>query len=140
MGAIILQHQVYITKTMKTYFQISALILLGSVSALAQNSPHNYKRPVFQQNTHETSNITVEQNSSDKYKIQPLNASVHNYKRQGSIDLGSEVKFAFSVPKLQPSSLNPLVSPGHYKLHNIANPAVSVAMKPTKILENNETK
>jgi hypothetical protein len=118
---------------MKSFIQISALVLLGTVTSLAQNSPHNYKRPVNQQNTSEIAGVKIEQTTSEKYKVQPLNASVHNYKRQGSVDMSTEAKFAFAAPKIQPPVLNPLSSPNHYKLH--FQPTSSnnkVAVKNTK--------
>ncbi|MFN3489429.1 MAG: hypothetical protein ACK4YV_09855 [Emticicia sp.] len=97
-----------------------ALIALSSVSVYAQkssiDSPHNYKRPVFQQRKAlaESNNVTV--------FSQPLNqiknniSSVHNYKRQGRIDFRTEAALAVQMPATA-ITFNPLLSSNNYKSH-----------------------
>ncbi len=105
---------------MKTFVKyVFAFVALGSVSAYAQkssiDSPHNYKRPVFQQRKAlaESKNVTVF--SQPSHKIKNDISSVHNYKRQGSVDFASEATLVVQMPATEPITLNPLLSANHYK-------------------------
>lgn len=105
---------------MKTFLMcIFAFIALGVGSVYAQkssiDSPHNYKRPVFQQRKalSESKNVTVSRQPT--YQIKNDISSVHNYKRQGSVDFVSESALVVQMPATKPTTLNPLLSPNHYK-------------------------
>ncbi len=90
---------------MKNFIKyIIILIVLGFRTAHAQksslDSPHNYKRPVFQQRKAMQENkggVTFGQNSSD-YSFKNNISSVHNYKRQGVNDFASESAFVINMP------------------------------------------
>lgn len=105
---------------MKTLIK-SAIILIafGSSTTYAQkssiDSPHNYKRPVFQQRKalSESNHVTVFSQSTNQIKNNI--SSVHNYKRQGMVDFTSEATFVIPMPATEPTSLNPLLSSNHYK-------------------------
>lgn len=107
-----------------------AVILLSSSCALAQrasiDSPHNYKRPVSQTAPQSQTSITV---PTDERSV-PLNlqnnvTSVHNYKRQGSVNFHREATVVMSMPVIGIESQNPFLFPNHYKSH----------VKPTLIEE-----
>lgn len=105
---------------MKTFVKyVFAFVALGSGSVFAQkssiDSPHNYKRPVFQQRKalSESKNVTVFSQSTNQIKNDI--SSVHNYKRQGIVDFTSEATFVIPMPATEPTSLNPLLSSNHYK-------------------------
>jgi hypothetical protein len=97
-----------------------AFIALGSTTVYAQKSsiesPHNYKRPVFQQRKAlaESKNVTVFSQSS--HQIKNDISSVHNYKRQGVVDFTSEAALALVIP-ITPINFNPLLSSNYYKSH-----------------------
>lgn len=106
---------------MKNFIKYAfALIALSSVSVYAQkssiDSPHNYKRPVFQQRKAlaESNNVTIY--SQPSYQIKNNIASVHNYKRQGRVDFTSEAALAVQVPT-NPITFNPLLASNNYKAH-----------------------
>jgi hypothetical protein len=100
---------------------ILAFMAIGLSAAFAQkssiDSPHNYKRPVFQQQKamNQTKNMLSLSQSSNK--IQNNIRSVHNYKRQKSVDFSSEVSLVVALPTSRTVVLNPLVSSGNYKSH-----------------------
>lgn len=105
---------------MKTFVKyVFAFVALGSVSAYAQkssiDSPHNYKRPVFQQRKalSESKNVTVFKQPTNQIKNDI--SSVHNYKRQGVVNFASEASLVIEMPATEPASLNPLLSSNHYK-------------------------
>ncbi len=107
---------------MKTFVKyVFAFVILGSGSVFAQkssiDSPHNYKRPVFQQRKalSESRNVTVL--SQPSYQIKNDISSVHNYKRQGRVDFASEAALVVQMPATEPMTLNPLLSANHYKSH-----------------------
>jgi hypothetical protein len=117
-----------------------AVVLLSTSAALAQrasiDSPHNYKRPVSQQRTTQSQPaLTVPSNE----RIVPLQlqnnvASVHNYKRQRSVNFHREATVVMSVPVIGIEPQNPLLLPNHYKSQ--AKPAVMedrVAYKKEKL-------
>jgi hypothetical protein len=96
-----------------------AVMALGSGSVYAQkssiDSPHNYKRPVFQQRKALTESNALQISSQSSYKIQNNLSSVHNYKRQGTSNFATESALVISKPIVEPTLLNPLISPNHYK-------------------------
>ena len=105
---------------MKTFVKyVFAFVALGCGSVYAQkssiDSPHNYKRPVFQQRKalSESKNVTVMSQSS--HQIKNDISSVHNYKRQGIVDFTSEAALVVEMPATEPTTLNPLLSANHYK-------------------------
>lgn len=97
-----------------------AFLAFSSGSVYAQkssiDSPHNYKRPVFQQRKAwaESNNVTVF--SQPWHQIQNNISSVHNYKRQGGVDFISEAALAVQMPT-NPITFNPLLASNHYKAH-----------------------
>lgn len=104
---------------MKNFIKYAfAFIALSSGSVYAQkssiDSPHNYKRPVFQQRKAlaESNNVTIYSQPSHQIK----NSSVHNYKRQGRVDFSSEAALAVQIPT-NPITFNPLLSSNNYKGH-----------------------
>gem|GEM_PF-4770761 len=100
---------------MQSLLVVSALSSATAVLAqnVGLNSPHNYKRPVFQQNQNAQSGVSVQRG-----QFQNNIGSVHNYKRQKTgVNMASESSLVLNVPLLPPPTLNPLLSPGHYKVH-----------------------
>lgn len=102
---------------MKALIQsVLAVSLLSATAVFAQNvglnSPNNYKRPVFQQNQNPQGGVVVQRG-----QFQNNLNSVHNYKRQGSTNTALESSLVLNVPVLPPPTLNPLLLPGHYKVH-----------------------
>ncbi len=100
-----------------------AFIVLGLSTAYAQkssiDSPHNYKRPVFQQRKamqESKGGATFGQNSSD-YSFKNNISSVHNYKRQGVNNFASESAFAINMPPKNEITFNALLSSNNYKAH-----------------------
>ncbi len=97
-----------------------AFAFLVFSSAYAQkssiDSPHNYKRPVFQQRKAlaETNNVMIF--SQPSHQIQNNSSSVHNYKRQGRVDFTLEAALAVQMPT-NPITFNPLLASNHYKAH-----------------------
>lgn len=97
-----------------------AFIAISSISVHAQkssiDSPHNYKRPVFQQGKAltESNNITIYSQPSNQIKSNI--SSVHNYKRQGIADFTSEASLAVQLSINSPT-FNPLLSSNNYKAH-----------------------
>jgi hypothetical protein len=89
---------------------------LGSVYAQKStiDSPHNYKRPVFQQRKSliESNSVTVFSQSS--HQIKNDISSVHNYKRQGRADFIAEAAIIVQMPA-KTIGLNPLLSLDNYK-------------------------
>lgn len=105
---------------MKNFMKYAFVFLaVGSTAAYAQkssiDSPHNYKRPVFQQRKAlaESKNVTVF--SQPSHQIKNDISSVHNYKRQGVVDFTSEAALVVQMPTTEPTTLNPLLSANHYK-------------------------
>lgn len=115
-----------------------AFVLLGTSTVLAQkasiNSPHNYKRPVSQRATQSQTALTVPSNERVvPLKLQNNVASVHNYKRQGSVNFHQEATVVMSVPVIGIEPQNPFLFPNHYKSH--VKPALmeeQVALKKEK--------
>ena len=105
-------------KTLVKY--VFAFVALGSVSAYAQkssiDSPHNYKRPVFQQRKALAESKNVMVFSQPSHQIKNDISSVHNYKRQGIVDFASEAALAVQMPT-NPITFNPLLSSNNYKAH-----------------------
>jgi len=106
---------------MKNFIKYAfAFIALSSGSVYAQkssiDSPHNYKRPVFQQRKAlaESNSVTVFSQSS--HQIKNNISSVHNYKRQGRVDFTSEAALAVQMPT-NSINFNPLLSSSNYKAH-----------------------
>lgn len=106
---------------MKNFIKYAfAFIAFSSGSVYAQkssiDSPHNYKRPVFQQRKAlaESNNVTIY--SQPSHQIQNNISSVHNYKRQGRVDFTSEAALAVQMPT-NPITFNPLLSSNNYKAH-----------------------
>lgn len=106
---------------MKNFIKYAfALIAFSSNSVYAQkssiDSPHNYKRPVFQQHKAlvESNNVTIY--SQPSHQIQNNISSVHNYKRQGRVDFTSEAALAVQIPT-NSITFNPLLSSNNYKAH-----------------------
>ena len=94
---------------------IAAVALLGTTSVIAQlNSPHNYNRPVSQKSTTKSANIVVEDRVAP-LKLNNNVASVHNYKRQGSVNFQQESIVALSAPVIGNSPQNPTALPNYYK-------------------------
>ena len=105
---------------------IIALIALGSNSVFAQkssiDSPHNYKRPVFQQRkAMNESNGIVGFSQISSYKFKNNIGSVHNYKRQGLNNFASESAFVLAIPSKNEVVFDPLLSPNNYKAHFITD-------------------
>ena len=100
-------------KFMQSFWMVSALsVTVVLAQNVTLNSPNNYKRPVFQQKQNTQSGVVVQRLQSESNL-----GSVHNYKRQGSINVLSESSsLALNAPVLSPPTLNPLLQPGHYKL------------------------
>jgi hypothetical protein len=135
---------------MKTLIKyVLALLTVSSFSVQAQqsslDSPHNYKRPVFQQNKAlKESNKAVMVSQSD-YKIQNNINSVHNYKRQGvTTNFASETPFMINMPTAKSFHLNPLLASNHYKFHfrhtNLGKSIVQKEQQMTTQTTMNETK
>lgn len=106
---------------MKNFIKYAfAFIAISSSSVYAQkssiDSPHNYKRPVFQQRKALTESNSVTIYSQPSHQIQNNISSVHNYKRQGRVDFTSEAALAIQMPT-NPITFNPLVSSNNYKAH-----------------------
>ncbi len=106
---------------MKNFIKYAfALMAFSSVSVYAQkssiDSPHNYKRPVFQQRKAlaESNNVTVF--SEPSHQIKNDISSVHNYKRQGRVDFTSEAALVVQIPA-SGINFNPLLSSNNYKAH-----------------------
>jgi hypothetical protein len=103
---------------MKTFLAIMAM---GAGSVYAQkssiDSPHNYKRPVFQQHKALTKSNAIQISSQSDYKIQNNLSSVHNYKRQGTANFAFESALVISRPSSSPMQLNPILSSSNYKSH-----------------------
>lgn len=106
---------------MKNFIKYAfVFIAFGSGSVYAQkssiDSPHNYKRPVFQQRKAlaESNNVTIFSQSS--HQIKNDISSVHNYKRQGLADFTSEAALAVQMPT-NPITFNLLLSSNNYKAH-----------------------
>ncbi|AFK01934.1 hypothetical protein Emtol_0782 [Emticicia oligotrophica DSM 17448] len=100
---------------------VLVLVGMASGSVYAQkssiDSPHNYKRPVFQQRKAlaESNSVSVMSQSSNKIKNDI--SSVHNYKRQGRANFASEASLVVSMPPSQSVGMNPLMASGNYKSH-----------------------
>ncbi|AYQ31316.1 hypothetical protein [Runella sp. SP2] len=96
---------------------IASVVTLSATTAFAQlNSSHNYKRPVSQQKVATDAQIVVNE------RIAPLKlnnnvASVHNYKRQGSVGFEQEAIVALSAPVIGNTPQNPMLLPNYYKGH-----------------------
>jgi len=106
---------------MKNFIKYAfAFIAISSGSVYAQkssiDSPHNYKRPVFQQRKALAESNSVTIYSQPSYQIKNNIASVHNYKRQGRVDFTSEAALAVQVPT-NPITFNPLLASNNYKAH-----------------------
>lgn len=106
---------------MKNFIKYAfAFIAISSSSVYAQkssiDSPHNYKRPVFQQRKALAENNNVTIYSQPSHQIQNNISSVHNYKRQGQVDFTSEAALAVQMPT-NPITFNPLLSSNNYKAH-----------------------
>ena len=106
---------------MKNFIKYAfALITLSSSSVYAQkssiDSPHNYKRPVFQQRKALAESNSVTIYSQPSHQIKNDISSVHNYKRQGRVDFTSEAALAVQIPT-NAIIFNPLVSSNNYKAH-----------------------
>ncbi len=108
---------------MKNFIKYAfAFLAMASSSVYAQkasiDSPHNYKRPVFQQRKvfAESNSVTIYSQSS--HQIKNSISSVHNYKRQGFVDFTSEAALALQIPT-NPTTFNPLRSSNNYKSHFI---------------------
>ncbi|MFY7909048.1 MAG: hypothetical protein ACOVO2_05830 [Emticicia sp.] len=97
-----------------------AFVALGSSSVFAQkssiDSPHNYKRPVFQQQKALAGSNSVRIYSQSSHQIKNNISSVHNYKRQGVVDFTSEAALALQIPT-NLTTFNPLLSSSNYKAH-----------------------
>lgn len=97
-----------------------AVLALGSGSVYAQkasiDSPHNYKRPVFQQQKAMAESNTVKIYSQSSHQVKNNISSVHNYKRQGVVDFTSEAALALQIPT-SPTTFNPLLASNNYKAH-----------------------
>lgn len=97
-----------------------AFVALGLSSVYAQkssiDSPHNYKRPVFQQSKALTESNSVRIFSQPQHQIKNDISSVHNYKRQGLVDFTSEAALVVPISTL-PISFNPHLSSNNYKAH-----------------------
>ncbi|MEI7581524.1 hypothetical protein [Runella sp.] len=122
-----------------------AIILLSTSAVLAQrvsiDSPHNYKRPVSQRTTQNQTALTV---PSDErvvpLKLQNNVTSVHNYKRQGSVNFYREATVVMSAPVIGIEPQNPFLFQNHYKSH--VKPALmeeTVALKKEKPNVKNDT-
>lgn len=99
-----------------------AVVLFSTSTVLAQrasiDSPHNYKRPVSQRATQSQTALTVPSNERVvPLKLQNNVTSVHNYKRQGSVNFHQEATVVMSVPVIGIEHQNPLLFPNHYKSH-----------------------
>lgn len=98
-----------------------AIMALATSSAFAQkssiDSPHNYKRPVFQQRKALAESNAIQVSSQSNYKIQNNLSSVHNYKRQGVANFTTESALVISKPSSNPMLLNPILSSSNYKSH-----------------------
>ena len=118
-----------------------AFIALSSTSVYAQKSslesPHNYKRPVFQQRKAlaESNNLTILSRPSNQIKNDI--SSAHNYKRQGRIDFASEAALALVIP-VSPINFNPLLSSNYYKSH-FATTEFGRQVISKKEMDNNQT-
>ncbi len=100
-----------------------ALVVLGTNTVYAQkpsiDSPHNYKRPVFQQKKvvqQGSRDVVFSQNQSE-YQFKNNINSVHNYKRKGVRDFTSELPFTILIPVKNEIAFNPLLSSHNYKAH-----------------------
>jgi hypothetical protein len=115
-----------------------AVVLLGTSTVLAQkasiDSPHNYKRPVSQRTTQSQTALTVPSDErAVPLRLQNNVASVHNYKRQGSVNFHREATVVMSVPVIGIEPQNPLLFPNHYKSHVKPAPVEErVALKKEK--------
>lgn len=106
---------------MKNFIRYAfAFLALSSGSVYAQkssiDSPHNYKRPVFQQRKALAESNSVTIYSQPSHQIKNDISSVHNYKRQGRVDFTSEAALAVQVPT-NPITFNPLLASNNYKAH-----------------------
>lgn len=107
---------------MKNILKMSAMLcLMSSGVALAQHSnldsPHNYKRqnPQARQELH-NSKTTIEVPAGVNKNNFTVN-SVHNYKRQGVVNVSSESNIVTEhTPQLM--SNNAQTSPANYKRNN----------------------
>lgn len=107
---------------MKNILKMSAMLcLMSSGVALAQHSnldsPHNYKRqnPQSKQELH-NSKTTVEVPAEVNKNSFTVN-SVHNYKRQGVVNISSESNI-ITEHTSQPMGSNPQASSANYKRNN----------------------
>ena len=106
---------------MKNFIKYAfTFLVLGSSSVHAQkssiDSPHNYKRPVFQQHKTLTESNHVIIYSQPSHQIKNDISSVHNYKRQGRVDFTSEAALVVQIPASR-INFNPLLSSNNYKAH-----------------------
>ena len=114
------KHKTY--KKMKNLIKsLFIVVLMISTSTFAQkssiDSPHNYKRPVFQQRKALAESNAITAPIQANYQIQNNIRSAHNYKRQGTVDFVSESILVFSVSAKPEITMNPVLSSNHYKGH-----------------------
>jgi hypothetical protein len=122
-------------------------IAISSSSVYAQkssiDSPHNYKRPVFQQGKALTESNATTIFSQPSHQIKNNISSVHNYKRQGIVDFTSEAALTEQL-SINFTTFNPLLSLNNYKAHFMTTEfGKQIASKKTNVkqtaINKNET-
>jgi hypothetical protein len=130
---------------MKNILKYSLVFALFSTAAAFSqkstlDSPHNYKRPVIQQNKVLAESSTVPVPLNDSFKYQNSISSVHNYKRQGNVDFASESAIVINLPSTQPLFLSPLLSANYYKSQfhktNLGKQTLQNYVSSTRLVQN----